>query len=109
MLELIDQTAIISQETTEIGAFMEALDPLLTAHLSHHVIVVLSDTETSETIALSYFEKWATAFKEGAKSFIVVTQAIGYEESPETLSVCPSLQEAKDLIEMEEIERDLGF
>jgi hypothetical protein len=28
---------------------------------------------------------------------------------PDTLTVVPSLLEAKDIIEMEEIERDLGF
>ena len=40
---------------------------------------------------------------------MLVTNAIGYEDAPENLSVVPSFQEAKDVIEMEEIERDLGF
>jgi hypothetical protein len=32
-----------------------------------------------------------------------------YNAIPNTLHVVPSLQEAHDIIEMEEIERDLGF
>jgi len=34
---------------------------------------------------------------------------LSYDEVPEEISVVPTLQEAKDLIEMEEIERDLGI
>ncbi len=43
MVQLIDQTAIFSQGNTEIDAFMEALEPLLKAHLSYHIIIALSE------------------------------------------------------------------
>jgi len=39
----------------------------------------------------------------------VVTNAININETPEEIIVVPSLQEAYDIIEMEDIERDLGF
>ncbi|MDO7612128.1 MAG: ribonuclease Z, partial [Flavobacteriaceae bacterium] len=60
-------------------------------------------------IDISLFTQWSTDFKKSAKSFVLVTNAISYEDTPESLSVVPTLQEAKDVIEMEEIERDLGF
>jgi hypothetical protein len=34
---------------------------------------------------------------------------LGLQCSPDTLTVVPSILEAHDIIEMEEIERDLGF
>jgi hypothetical protein len=43
------------------------------------------------------------------KSFVLVTSKLQYDEIPEELCVVPTLQEAMDIIEMEEIERDLDF
>ena len=109
MVQIIDQTAVFSQENTEIGVFMEALESFLKAHLSFHIIVALSEETPAEAIDISLFTQWSTDFKKSDKSFVLVTNAISYEDTPESLSVVPTLQEAKDVIEMEEIERDLGF
>lgn len=43
------------------------------------------------------------------KSFVLVTDGINIDEVPEELLVVPTLHEAEDLIQMEEIERELGF
>jgi hypothetical protein len=43
------------------------------------------------------------------KSFIIVISDLDYNAVPDTLTVVPSILEAHDIIEMEEIERDLGF
>ena len=41
------------------------------------------------------------------KSFVLVTDKVTYEDVPEEINLVPTIQEAKDIIEMEEIERDL--
>ncbi|WP_121666686.1 ribonuclease Z [Mesonia aquimarina] len=41
-------------------------------------------------------------------SFVLVTSAIDVDNVPEELLVVPTLREAGDIIQMEEIERDLG-
>jgi hypothetical protein len=38
-----------------------------------------------------------------------VNNAINFDDIPEEMIVVPTLEEARDIIEMEEIERDLGF
>jgi hypothetical protein len=43
------------------------------------------------------------------KSFVIVAEDIDFNSVPVKLVVVPSLLEAHDIIEMEEIERDLGF
>jgi hypothetical protein len=43
------------------------------------------------------------------KSFIIVTSDLDHNAVSDKLAVVRSLQEAHDIIEMEEIERDLGF
>lgn len=40
---------------------------------------------------------------------VIVADAIDFNTVPQTITVVPSLLEANDIIEMEEIERDLGF
>jgi hypothetical protein len=47
--------------------------------------------------------------KRAKKSFIIVISDLDYNAVPDILSVVPSILEAHDTIEMEEIERDLGF
>ena len=41
------------------------------------------------------------------KSMVVLSTAIGFEAAPAGLNIAPTLQEAYDLIEMDEIQRDL--
>jgi hypothetical protein len=42
-------------------------------------------------------------------SFVIVTNKANLDEMPDELVVVPTLKEAYDIIEMEEMERDLGF
>lgn len=42
-------------------------------------------------------------------SFVIINHGIDIDEIPMEMVVVPTLQEAGDIIEMEEIERDLGF
>ena len=43
------------------------------------------------------------------KSFVVVVGTMYVSQLPEDIATAPTLQEALDIIEMEEIERDLGY
>lgn len=43
------------------------------------------------------------------KSFVIVCNRLNIDELPAEIVVVPTLQEAKDIIELEEIERDLGI
>jgi hypothetical protein len=47
--------------------------------------------------------------KKNKKSFVVVATAIDFNNVPTSITTVPSILEAHDIIEMEEIERDLGF
>jgi hypothetical protein len=47
--------------------------------------------------------------KKAKKSFIIVASEMDFNAISHKLAVVRSLQEAHDIIDMEEIERDLGF
>ena len=42
-------------------------------------------------------------------SFVIVSSLLNSESIPESLVLSPTLNEAKDLIEMDEIQRDIGL
>ncbi|MDH3323482.1 MAG: ribonuclease Z, partial [Flavobacteriaceae bacterium] len=42
-------------------------------------------------------------------SFVIVSDKVNLDGIPDEIIVVPTMQEAYDVIEMEEIERDLGF
>lgn len=78
--------------------------------LKHDNIVVnLFSFNTLEIGDLLEFLDMSNTHKGAGRSFVLVTDKLNYDEIPEEISVVPTLQEAKDLIEMEEIERDLGI
>jgi len=54
------------------------------------------------------FESLAALQKEQKKSFVIVAD-VDFDEISEDIIVVPTIQEGFDIIEMEEIERDLGF
>lgn len=47
--------------------------------------------------------------KANGTSFVIISKDISIDETPESLNVVPTLTEAEDIIEMENIERELGF
>lgn len=51
----------------------------------------------------------STKHRAAKNSFVIVNSAINPDDIPDEMIVVPTLQEAADIIEMEEIERDLGF
>ena len=51
----------------------------------------------------------STKHRATKQSFVIVNNAINPDDIPDEMIVVPTLQEAADIIEMEEIERDLGF
>lgn len=74
-----------------------------------HIIVDLSKIKITEALDLIPFVEISTRHKISKKSFVMLTDSIDIDKVPEELAVAPTVQEAYDIIEMEDIERDLGF
>jgi hypothetical protein len=73
----------------------------ITIDLLHHKDLTVNDVKL--------FLPLSKEHKKAKKSFIVVVSDLDFNAVPDKLTVVPSLLEANDIIEMEEIERDLGF
>ena len=76
--------------------------------LQEHLIVALSDSEVSDR-DFQWIENFASDLINRSLSFVILSEKLTYEVLPETINLCPTLEEAIDLIEFEEIQRDLGL
>lgn len=90
---------------TSFDEFTNGLDQLK----SDHLVLEVSENLNIDKTIISLFLELATSFKQNGMSFVVVKSGIDIEDFPENLNIVPTLQEAEDVLEMEAIERDLGF
>ncbi|QWX84708.1 ribonuclease Z [Cellulophaga sp. HaHaR_3_176] len=102
-------TTIVLQEKATLKTFIENLVNGYDKIKNDHIILNLfSFSKLSESDILEFLEI-SSKHRAAKKSFVLVTAAISFEDVPEQICVVPTIQEAKDIIEMEEIERDLGL
>ena len=100
---------VVSQEDIVLKAFLTNLnDAYDTIKHDHIIINLFSFSELTASNVLEFLEL-SNSHRMAKKSFVLVTTKVSFDDVPEEISVVPTIQEAKDIIEMEEIERDLGF
>ncbi len=101
-------TTIIRNTEISTNDFIIKVHENINSYKNFNIIIDLYLKEISIDI-LKKFKDLAIDHKNNNKSFVIVAQGIDFNKIPSYLNVVPSLLEAKDVIEMEEIERDLGF
>ncbi|EZH75492.1 ribonuclease Z [Aquimarina atlantica] len=102
-------TTIITQEKTTIIEFVKGLEDKYASLENDNIIVNLFSLEQISVDDINEFLRISNKHKAAKHSFVIVTNKISYDEVLSEITIVPTLQEAYDLVEMEEIERDLGF
>ncbi|NRR90765.1 ribonuclease Z [Winogradskyella undariae] len=102
-------TTIITQEITSVKALVNKIEGIYDAHKNYHLIIKLSSLEKIPKEDILEFLRLSNNHRASKKSFVIVSEKVDLDQVPDELAVVPTLQEAYDLIEMEDIERDLGF
>jgi hypothetical protein len=74
----------------------------------HHVVYVLNES-TLDSAQIVVFQQLSEALSVKGLTFVLVSEQLTYDDLPESIFLCPTLEEAHDLIEMEAIQRDLGL
>ncbi len=104
-----DTTTIIFQEDISIQEFLKNLSKGYPKVKNDNIIVNLFSFADLTAGDILEFLQISNAHRGLKKSFVLVTDKVSFEEVPEEICVVPTIQEAKDIIEMEEIERDLDI
>ena len=99
----------VFQEDIELSIFLENLNKGYSKIENDHLIINLFSFSDLNAGDILEFLQLSNAHRGAGKSFVLVTNKVSYDEVPEEIIVVPTLQEARDIIEMEEIERDLGL
>ena len=101
--------AIITQEKVSVIELVAKLQMLYERFKNDNIIVNLTSLEKITTEDLVEFLQISNTHRNAKHSFVLVTDKADMNDVPDEIIVVPTLQEAYDIIEMEEIERDLGF
>ena len=102
-------TTIVSQENISLATFLVNLNNAYEKLQHDHIVVNLFSFDKLNANDILEFLELSNKHRGARKSFVLVTEKVSYDEAPEEICLVPTIQEAKDIIEMEEIERDLGL
>jgi hypothetical protein len=100
---------IITQEKLSVVELVKRMTETYHRLKSDNVVVNLTTINPITLEELIEFLRLSNKHRSQKLSFVIVTDKVDLDEVPDELVVVPTLQEAYDIIEMEEIERDLGF
>ncbi|SDW94101.1 ribonuclease Z [Aequorivita viscosa] len=101
---------VLEDEKNDISSFATFIESQVPSkYKGQNVVLNLLKYDSLELNELLLFLKVSNLHRKTKHSFVIVNDAISMDEIPYEMIVVPTLQEAGDIIEMEEIERDLGF
>ena len=105
-----DNYTILADDKGGAVDFARHLEYIVPKHYDQENLVInLLKYEDLKLEQLVEFIKLSNYQRADKKSFVFVNKGINYDLLPDEMIVVPTLQEAADIISMEEIERDLGF
>ncbi|MCF8714647.1 ribonuclease Z [Joostella atrarenae] len=104
-----DNITVITQESVSLDKFVQRLKDSYKEVQHTHVILNLLSLSNLKPEDMMEFLEISRDHRAAKKSFVIVTNSVNLNEVDEHLIVAPTLEEAYDVIEMEDIERDLDF
>lgn len=107
-IEKKDRYTIISPTENSFDSFIEVLN--ISDFEKQHVFLNFLNSFDITPAQIDSLSEISMTKKENGTSFIVIAAGIEIDDlEDESLSVVPTITEAEDTLEMDEIERDLGF
>ncbi|MBQ0788438.1 MAG: ribonuclease Z [Oceanihabitans sp.] len=104
-----ENITIITQEKASTIELVKKLNVLYERFKNDNIIVNLTSLKPITLENIVEFLQISNKHRGAKKSFVIVADKINISETPDEIMVVPTLLEAHDVIEMEEIERDLGI
>jgi hypothetical protein len=102
-------TTTIRNTQGSTAEFYQKLNHEYARFKSQNLIIDLSHDKELTINDVKLFSEMSKLHKKAKKSLVLVTYSINLNDVPSQLIVVPTQLDAHDIIEMEEIEGDLGF
>lgn len=109
---IIDQDgtiSIITQEKATTIELVKKIQALYPKFKNNNIVVALSSLNQIGLQDIVEFLELSNTHRATNHSFVIVSDKIDLSIVPDEIVVVPTSEEAYDIIEMEEMERDLGF
>lgn len=102
-------TTIIRNTQCSTAEFLVKLSNEYNSFKDQNLIVDISLDNELHLNDVKSFSDLIKKHNKAKKSFVLVANDFDFNKVPSSIILVPSILEAYDIIEMEEIERDLGF
>ena len=102
-------TTIIKDTNGETATFLAKLTHEHHTYKNDNLILDLTHDKNLKLDDIKSFSELVKQHKKQKKSIVLVADSVNFNAVPKSIILVPTILEAHDIIEMEEIERDLGF
>jgi hypothetical protein len=109
IIEKTDIAIICKNDGKSIELFFKDFSENYTNFANNNIIIEFSDGKGEEKQNILLFLQYSKGHRNNGMSFVIVIDGIDIDDIPDEIIIVPTLVEAHDIIEMENIERDLGF
>lgn len=109
ILDQDENISIITQEKATVVELVKKINDTYSKLKNNNIIVNLTSLNKLSLQDIIEFLELSNNHRGSKQSFVIVSNSIDIDETPDEIIVVPTMQEAYDIIEMEEMERDLGF
>ena len=109
-IEHSENFVIVKKDNNQLENFIISLETKINNQLrDKNMIIDLLDFSELTSDLLKLFLKLIVICQKSNNSFVIVNNHINLNEVSDEMMVVPTIQEAKDIVEMEIIERELGM
>ena len=107
-IEKKEKYTIVSPTESNFEDFFTAFNSEVETLTSEHIFINFLESFSVNVSELEKFSSISENKKENGNSFVLITTTVEIDDfEDESLSVVPTLGEAEDVLEMDDIERDL--
>ena len=99
----------IKRTQNSVNLFFKEIEKHYPEIVKEHLIIHFSEKNSLIIEELLLFLELNNQHRKNGASFVVVCNGINIDEIPDEMNIIPTFTEALDILEMDAIERDLGF
>ena len=102
-------STIIKDSESDLPSLITNLNNQIDELTQQNTIIDISNYRYLTSKDFNTFFGISKAYKKAKKSLVIIVSDFDFDKVSDKINLVPTMQEAHDIIEMEEIERDLGF
>lgn len=100
---------LIKPHQNSVKIFLNELKKAESKINNEHLIIDFSEYFNTKIEEFLLFLALSKDYKKKGTSFVIVSKSVETDELPDAIVIVPTINEALDILEMDAIERDLGF